>query len=278
MQSREFTPWAPPILRWAGSKRRLIPTLMGSMPRSFARYIEPFAGSACLFFAIHPPSAVLGDINAELMRAYSVVRRHPRQIARLARSWPTTKSHYYSLRATPPDSLDAISRAARFIYLNRNCFNGVYRVNRQNQFNVPQGVRTGQMPGEHLFYRCSVALRGVKLITGDFQGIISEVKDNDFVYLDPPYAVQQRPTHGEYGYGSFDRLDLPRLNESLTAIDKKGATFLLSYAHGNNTGLELSPWFVKRIRVLRHVSGFACHRRSVYEVLVSNRPLAQHAA
>lgn len=267
-------PWASPLFRWAGSKRRLLPVLMSTSAQQVTRrYIEPFAGSACLFFALRPQKAILGDINSELIQAYDTVRDHPRLVYRQASAWPNTRAFYYKLRSKSPATLDAVSRAARFVYLNRHCFNGVYRINRAGEFNVPIGIRTGEIPPERHFYRCALALRGVNFVVGDFQRSVDLARRGDFVYLDPPYAVDRRPTHGEYGYDAFDRAALPRLKGALSHLDAVGAVFLLSYAYQRHFARELRRWHMRRVRVHRHVAGFARHRHGVYELLVSNQPL-----
>lgn len=269
--------WSPSLFRWAGSKRRLLPHLLDGVPEYSGRYIEPFAGSACLFFALNPPTAVLGDINDELLLAFGTIRRHPRLVVREARSFNTDKRSYYRIRSIDPTDLPAIGRAARFLYLNRYCFNGVYRTNRLGQFNVPRGVRTGKIPSDKLVYRCSIALRSAELRSGDFSICLSDIRKDDFVYLDPPYASLHRPCYGEYGYGSFGAGDINRLAQSLIDIDRAGATFLLSYS-ANASALNglLRRWFVRRIVVRRHVAGFARHRAAITEILASNRPLKGH--
>lgn len=263
-------PWAPPILRWAGSKRKLVPLLMQHSPASFERYIEPFAGSACLFFALKPKSAVLGDINADLLETYTTIRSHPRLVARKARSWNSSARHYYAVRAKDPQNLSPIDRAARFVYLNRRCFNGVYRTNREGLFNVPRGVRTGRFPDDAAFYRCSLACRCAEFRHGDFENCLADVRANDFVYLDPPYSIA-RPRFGEYGYGCFKDDDIKRFVACLRRIDAAGATFLVSYSDSVVLKSLITGWHAIRLRVRRHIAGFAEHRSIVSEILVSNR-------
>lgn len=263
-------PWSPPILRWAGSKRKLVPTLMTNAPASYERYIEAFAGSACLLFALHPKNAVLNDINEQLIESYSVLRDHPRLLARGVHALPNTKKEYYRQRSLDTSKLQPLDRAIRFIYLNRNCFNGVYRTNRQGVFNVPRGKKTGSIPSEQEFYRCSVALRDTDLRALDFENCLADVKKGDFVYLDPPYSTSSRPRYGEYGYASFQPIDVTRLVGVLRTLDQRGAHFLLSYAGGKSVKRSFSEWFCKSIRVRRHVAGFVDHRTVVDEILVSN--------
>lgn len=263
-------PWSKPFLRWAGSKRKLLPVLISSAPSSYRRYVEPFAGSACLFFALHPKNAILGDINAELLATYKTLKEHPRLVSRQAEAYERADD-YYGLRSQDPSALDSITQAARFLYLNRHCFNGVYRTNRHGQFNVPKGQHTGRIPTSTHLYRCSVALRAATLRRGDFERCLAGVGQDDFVYLDPPYAIGDRPTFGEYGYGSFESSDIARLIARLKKLDKSGAKILLSYAESPDM-LRALPrqWKVRLVGTQRHVAGFARHRRKVEEVLVSN--------
>lgn len=265
------TPWTSPILRWAGSKRKLLSSLIARVPHSFNRYIEPFAGSACLFFALRPDSAILGDINADLMATYGMLCKHPRIVARSVRSLKHTRSEYYRVRATYHKEKDPLQRAIYFIYLNRYSFNGVYRTNRRGEFNVPFGTNTGGIPDSVDFYRCSLALRRASLLTSDFTRTIANAERGDFVYLDPPYSSCNRPRYGEYGYGSFQPLQLAELVSALDALDRRGAKFLVSYASSRAARRAFSRFQVESISVRRHVAGFAKHRHDVRELLVSNR-------
>jgi DNA adenine methylase len=155
------------------------------------------------------------------------------------------------------------------------CFNGVYRTNRLGEFNVPRGSRTGGIPDEATFYRCSVALRAADLRVGDFDSCLVDAGPKDFVYLDPPYSASDRSRYGEYGYGSFSETDAPRLLDCLRRLDDIGTAFLLSYAASPTTLKQLSRWNCVRHLVRHHISGFARHRAIVEEVLVTNQPLIQ---
>jgi DNA adenine methylase len=259
-----------PILRWAGSKRKLVPTLLRLLPRDYDRYFEPFVGSACLFFALRPARAVLGDINAELMLTYETIRSHPIHVARGVLSLKNDASTYYRLRATPPDTLRAMDRAVRFVYLNRHCFNGVYRINRKGQFNVPRGSRTGHVPSYEAFHQCAKSLKSAELLAVDFEECLKHVRKRDFVYLDPPYGSTTRKTSGEYGYDCFGETDLPRLLRVLHHIDRVGARFLLSYRAVSVIPKLPNSWHRSFVRVRRHVAGFVKDRNTVSEMLLSN--------
>lgn len=270
----EPTAWERPLLRWAGSKRRLVPTLQSIAPPKWDRYVEPFVGSACLFFALRPKSAILGDRNENLINTYEVLRKHPRILARRVHSLPLTDNEYYRVRSIPFEELSDFDKAVSFIYLNRLCFNGVYRTNRKGEFNVPIGSNTGGIPCEKHFYRCSVALRNAELNAGDFESTCELASEGDFVYLDPPYSSKTRAGYGEYGYNSFRETDMPRMLETLQRLDSKGCHFVLSYCFTERILKTMRErWSVKKIKVRRHVAGFSDHRANVYEILVANYEL-----
>jgi DNA adenine methylase len=134
-------PQVPRLLRWAGSKKSLLPKLLPYWPSDAKRYIEPFAGSAALFFAIAPKTAILNDVNRELMDTYRTVRGRSQQLAAAIGSLPLGKRSYLMLRRTDPASLSTVDRAARFIFLNRYCFNGLYRTNEGSMFHTPLRAR-----------------------------------------------------------------------------------------------------------------------------------------
>lgn len=261
-----------PILRWAGSKRKIIPDLLSCVPRDYIRYVEPFAGSACLFFALRPKRAILGDLNQELVAAYDALKSHPVLLHRLVSEMPRTKRFYYALRSKGHTG-NSLSDAARFVYLNRHCFNGVYRTNRRGEFNVPRGSRVGAMPDCRQFRRCANVLRSARLIAADFESVLGLVEAGDFVYLDPPYAKIGARQRGEYGSCSFRPCDLQRLSAALEDMNKKGATFVLSYADCEDVLAIRNRWYNRVLLVRRHVAGFNRHRSSVQELLVSNRPI-----
>jgi DNA adenine methylase len=264
--------WTTPFLRWAGSKRTLLPELHAVYREAgCTRYVEPFAGSACLFFASHPKRAVIGDRNRELVDSYTSVRDHPRLVSRRIREWASDETEYYAVRNLDASSLDSVTRAARFIYLNRYCFNGLYRTNKMGGFNVPYGSHTGQVPSEAHLYRCSVALRKADLCCGDFSDTTANVRQGDFVYLDPPYTRSPQHAYGVYGYGSFSETDMTRMLETLHRINEAGAVFLFSYADIEGLGSELSVyWNVRNVSTRSSIASRPSARRHRSEILVTN--------
>lgn len=261
-----------PLVRWAGSKRQLLPSLVSAAPANFGRYIEPFSGSACLFFALRPTRGILGDINAELLQTYAAVREYPGLVAELLKELPRSERRYYEIRSMNPSTLGPIVRAVRFLYLNRYCFNAVYRTNRRGEFNVPFGTRTGGFPTITEFHEIARALSRAELRIGDFQECLKDVQKGDFVYLDPPYATSCSRWRGEYGPNPFSEHDLRRLSTTLSHIDSVGGRFLLSYVACPEVATLGREWYQRELQVRRHVAGFARHRGEVTELLISNSP------
>lgn len=259
-----------PLIRWAGSKRQLLPHLRTNVPPTFDRYVEPFAGSACLFFGISPSRALISDINSELMMTYRAVRRDHRALHDMIESWPISASFYYDLRTVPSTSLSAMERAARFLYLNRYSFNGVYRTNAKGEFNVPRGIKTGPLPSREQFQECASVLRGATIRSGDFQEVVESTGRGDFVYLDPPYRPSITRNRGEYGAGSFCSEDLQRFLKAVKGASSRGAKILISYFNNPALAYALEGWQAEEICARRHVAGFAKDRKQVTELLLRN--------
>jgi DNA adenine methylase len=172
--------------------------------------VEPFAGSACLFFALAPSKAVLGDSNRDLIEVYRVVRDAPDKLYRRLCCIRRDIETYKRWRAIDPKSLDRDTRALRLLYLNRNCFNGIYRTNADGHFNVPMGSKLSAYSSKEDLLRCSKMLRNIKLVAGDFTKTLEHVRAGNFVYLDPPYAVNSRRIFCQYGKSVFDTSDISR--------------------------------------------------------------------
>jgi len=253
----------PPFLRWAGSKRKLLPKLRTFWTKDHKRYVEPFAGSACLFFALRPSKAILGDINQELISTYVEVKYRLSAVLReLAKLPPWNKKEYMRLRST---------RAARFIYLNRFCFNGIYRTNLRGQFNVPySGDGCGDVPVDDVFQRCSQRLRGARLVTGDFEKVLRQAQRGDLVYMDPPYAVRAQRVFREYDPTAFIPEDIARLRSWMVRLNGTGISFLVSYAESEEADILKKGFSYETVSVRRNIAGFAAHRVTKNEVLISN--------
>lgn len=178
-----------PILKWAGGKTQILSQLKKFVPKSYLKYIEPFLGGGALFFHLQPKVAVLADSNDELINCYQVVRDSVQLMMSILKTYKNEEDFFYKLREQDPSKLDNVERAARIIYLNKTCFNGLYRVNKRGKFNVPYGKRKNPLICDESTLRtASKILRGTKLICADYKQILHEyAHSGDFVYLDPPY-------------------------------------------------------------------------------------------
>ena len=180
-----------PFLKWAGGKRQLLPDLLHQVPPDYSgfRYFEPFVGGGALFFALRPKRAVLADVNERLIRTYKGVRDDVQTVIGLLGKYPHDATFFYRLREEQIDSGTDAEVAAWFIYLNKTGFNGLYRVNRDNRFNVPFGryVRP-KICDKATLLACSSALADVELLVADFEVVVAKAKRGDFVYFDPPYV------------------------------------------------------------------------------------------
>ena len=205
-------------IRWAGSKKALLPILRNYWAGSQGRYIEPFCGSACFFFDVEPRRAVLGDINSDLIIAYRELRRDPSRVIECLLRLPVSESNYYRVRRLSRSELSDAESAARFLFLNRLCFNGIYRTNLEGDFNVPYAHPKPNCEvkfDRDEIYRTGMLLRRATLFNADFDEVLQEARKGDFVYLDPPYAVARRRIFSEYHPDSFSESDVQRLKNSL---------------------------------------------------------------
>jgi DNA adenine methylase len=264
---------ARPVLRWAGSKRQLVPILSQYWIPRYRRYVEPFVGSAALFFRLAPKKALLGDINSELMATYKAIREDPHAVIDSLRRLRLGKETFYRLRGLDPERLQPTARASRFVFLNRQCFNGLYRTNKSGRFNVPYGgARSGQMPsGEH-FLICSELLSRAELVSSDFEKVLEKTRPGDFVYMDPPYCTRARRVFNEYDRTVFGATELSRLKVWMRRLDRQGIAFVVSYAECEESSYLAEGFDVRVARVRRNIAGFTKSRVSCNEVLISNCP------
>lgn len=256
---------AVPLLKWPGGKRLLAPRIAQLIPNTYDRYIEPFAGGAAIFFHLEPRRAILADINSELIDVYATVRRHHHKIVDALKRLRISRSVYYAIRAHEPNT--KIERAVRFLYLNRTAFNGIYRVNRQGQFNVPFGCKPGTVIcDEALIASAARVLRNTSLACSDFEPIINDARTGDVVYADPPYTT----FHDNNGFRRYnERLfswdDQIRLAKSLHAAARRGAFVVVSNANHAAVHDLYAGFATLSVSRASCISGSAAHRRSVAE-------------
>lgn len=227
-------PSLKPFLKWAGGKRWLIPKskeLLLPLDK-MNRYIEPFLGGGSMFFHLQPSDAYLSDVNADLINTYQIIRDRWEDLYEILRKYHKkhSESFYYERRASEPRT--PLLRAARFIYLNRTCWNGLYRVNKQGKFNVPIGTKTNVILEEDNFEALSRLLNTTELCVSDFEQTIDEAKEGDFLFIDPPYTVKHN-LNGfvKYNETIFSWQDQIRLKESVTRAITRGANVLVTNAN-----------------------------------------------
>lgn len=264
-----------PFLRWAGSKQRLLPQIVPRLPHNFGTYYEPFLGAGSLFFLLKPDEAVIGDRNSRLIETYESIRDAPSTVQEyLQHLDPLDKEQYYEVRRTTCRGRH--QRAAQFIYLNRSCWNGLYRVNSSGKFNVPYGSpRSANLVDWDVLRSCSEALNkpGVQIVSCDFAKALQSAQAGDLVFLDPPYVTGHDNNgfidYNEELFGWHDQVRLASLSAELQA---SGVNVLITNAH-HTPVIDLYPRF--NVDVLsRHstLAGAVARRRRVQEVLLWQRP------
>lgn len=224
-----------PFLRWAGGKNRSIPFLRSHLPRSFSsanRYFEPFLGAGSLFFSLTPRRAKLSDINKDLIECYQALKQRPDLVSRYLHQHltKTCEAYYYQMRHKYNYSKPSIYRAALFIYLNKTCFNGIWRVNKKGEFNVPYGHQDHPaLPSKEELLKVSIALANAELEQKDYKDVIAEVKKGDFVYLDPPYPpLNNTSNFTHYTKEGFTKEDHKEVVLFAKELANKGCYVLVS--------------------------------------------------
>jgi DNA adenine methylase len=257
-----------PLLRWAGSKRQFLPELVRQSPKSFSAYIEPFAGSASLFFSLGPQEAILGDINSQLINFYVQLRATPRELHAIASSYRQNRGDYSSCRDRFNRGCEPLERAALFWYLNRTCFNGLYRTNRSGEFNVPIGRKLSQFPGVAQTEACSELIARSYFLLGDFEETIDLADRNDFLYIDPPYFRVSSRDRGEYGPDAMKDEELGRLLMATELADARGAKILFSY--NRDISGQLHGWRRHLVRGRYVIGANADERKIISEYIFCN--------
>lgn len=265
-----------PFLRWAGGKQKLTKYLINYAPESerYDRYYEPFIGGGSLFFKISPKKATLSDINIELINCYQQIAKSPEIIFdKLSYHIDNNSSEYfYKIRAKSIEKLLPIDRAARFIYLNKTAFNGIYRVNKAGQFNVPYGpsVNGPAIPSKELLLSVSKCLRNKKIIPGDFEDILANAKQGDFVYLDPPYPpLSKTACFTHYSKDRFDWNEQIRVAKVFRELAKRDCLVMLSNSYQKEVLSLYKKYHRKKIDVTRWL-GANGDRFKVKEVVITN--------
>lgn len=265
-----------PIVKWVGGKRQLMFELIANMPKSFNRYFEPFVGGGALFFELQPNNAYISDINEELINLYNVVKDDVNNLIEDLGNHNTSKEYFLQIRnidRTPEyKNLTNIQRASRFIYLNRTCFNGLYRVNSRGQFNVPFGnYKNPKIINDNNLLNCSKLLQNTEIKCADFSDILSIVNKGDFVYFDPPYMpLNETSNFTSYTKNGFDTNMQIKLKNVCDELDSMGVMFMLSNSDTNFINNLYKNYSIKKVFASRAINANADGRGKITEVLVRN--------
>ncbi len=260
-----------PFVKWAGGKRQLLPSLLKHAPPSPPRYFEPFIGGGALFFALRPRKAVLADVNERLIRTYKGVRDNVDEVIRLLRGYPHTPTFFYRFRERNVDGKSDAEVAAWFIYLNKTGFNGLYRVNRDNGFNVPFGrYAHPNICDEPTLRACSEALAGTELLVKDFEAVVAKAKRGDFVYFDPPYVpLSTTSSFTSYTSSGFGEAEQTRLRDTAKRLKKRGVHVLLSNSSAPFVRYLYAEGFdLIEVSATRVVNSKATARGAIVELLI----------
>ena len=270
-----------PFVKWAGRKRQVMPEIKKYIPKEYDVYYEPFVGGGAVFFELAPKKAVLNDYNKELMNVFECIKdevKFEKMCNELNHHEANhSEKYYYELRNKDRDksSFNKIAdykRAARTIYLNKACFNGLYRVNSKNEFNVPFGKKSkiNTYEGQNLgIVHCILNFNEIELLSCDYEDAVKKAKKGDFVYLDPPYD-SDTTTFNDYTENGFGKDEQKRLSDVFKKLDKKGCYVMLS---NHNTKLinELYNEFnIHVIKAQRNINANGKKRGKIEEVIITN--------
>ncbi len=268
----------PTLVKWAGGKKRLLPQFYNFFPEKIERYIEPFVGSGAVAFYVikhfKPKFVLLSDINEELINAYNVVKNNvPELITALTiLTRKHNKEFYYKTRDTDPHDLSNIDWAARFIYLNKTCFNGLYRVNSKGKFNVPIGsYKNPQILDIKSLLEIHKLLRNATIKVMPFENVLEYAKNGDFIYLDPPYyPIKEGKSFTKYSKNDFSKTDHEKLAEVFKKLDKLGCKVMLSNSDTQFIKELYKNYNINIVRAKRMINCDATKRGEINELVVTN--------
>ena len=275
---------AKPFVKWAGGKRQLIPELLKHIPKNFNNYFEPFVGGGALFFELYnlgilkDKKVYLFDINKELINAYKVIRDYPNELIEKLKEFKAkhNKEFYYQIRELDRSedykNLDNITKAARFIYLNRTCFNGLYRVNKKGFFNVPMGnYKNPQIVNEENILAVSIALQNAIIKHYDYKEVLQYAQKSDFIYFDPPYyPLNETSSFTSYTQDNFLEKEQIELFDTFKTLSNKGCFVLESNSDTNFINKLYKEFTIEKVFANRAINSNGNKRGKITEVLIRN--------
>ncbi|MBF0777284.1 DNA adenine methylase [Streptococcus cuniculi] len=269
-----------PFTKWTGGKRQLLPAIKPLIPDNYNSYFEPFIGGGALFFELSPEKAVINDFNHELINCYQQIKESPKKLIELLirHKENNSKEYYLELRSVDRDgridTMTKVERAARIMYMLRVDFNGLYRVNSKNQFNVPYGrYKNPKIVDSDLILSISQYLNSnnIKILTGDFEKSVEAVKCGDFVYFDPPYIpLSETSSFTSYTHEGFSYDDQIRLRDCFKKLNEKGAFVMLSNSSSPIVEELYKDFNIHKIEAIRTNGAKSSSRGKISEIIVTN--------
>lgn len=268
-----------PVLKWAGGKSQLLETYRPLLPKKFTTYCEPFVGGGALLFHLQPNTAFINDINADLIRVYIVIKENVDELIFELGKFENTAEQFYSVRAWDRNidyyaALSDTKKAARILYLNKTCFNGVYRVNKAGEFNSPFGYyRNPNIVNAPMLRSVSAYLNeaDIHMTATDYADVLKTVPQGAFVYLDPPYDPVSKTSsftgYSRFGFSRDDQIQLRKCCDELTA---RGVKFMLSNAATKFITEQYESYNITIVQAKRTVNSVASKRGNVNEVIIRN--------
>lgn len=268
-----------PILKWVGGKKQIFNEINKRLPKTFNTYFEPFIGGGYLLFALQPKEAYINDLNKELINLYKIVKTNPNEFINNLLTFKNSKDDFYKIRSLDRDKsifdkLSNVERASRILYLNKTCYNGLYRVNQAGQLNAPFGAyKNPNFCDKELILNISKYFNKNKIhfSNDDFGKMLSKIKMGDFVYLDPPYdPISDSSSFTGYNSNGFNKSDQIRLKIFCDKLTKKGAYFLLSNSSTDFIKNLYKNYYLDEIDANRFINCKGELRTKIKEVLIKN--------
>jgi DNA adenine methylase len=266
-----------PFLKWAGGKRQLLSQIDLYIPKSFNKYIEPFVGGGALFFYLLPKNAILNDINQDLINAYRVIKENVSELITSLKKHKNEEEYFYKIRSVDRNldefkTWSDVEKASRIIYLNRCCYNGLYRVNSKGYFNAPFGkYKNPKICNEENLKLVHKVLKDVKLMNTSFELCLNYAKKDDFIYFDPPYVpISESANFTSYTKSSFKKEDQIKLFNVFKELDQKGCKLLLSNSYNEFILKLYKNYQINIVYAKRAINSNPDKRGEIKELLIIN--------
>ncbi|MDR0900915.1 MAG: DNA adenine methylase [Methanobrevibacter sp.] len=268
-----------PVVKWVGGKRQLLSTLDKYIPSNFDAYCEPFIGGGALLFHLKPSVAIANDVNSELINMYKIIKSNVDELIDDLSTYKNEADYFYEIRSLDRnkkeyEKLSDVKKASRLLYLNKTCFNGLFRVNKSGEFNTPFGrYKNPNIVNKTILMAVSDFFNENDVIfyNFDFEKVLDKLEENTFVYLDPPYdPISDTSSFTGYNKGGFDKKEQARLKKSCDKLNSKGIKFLLSNSNTDFINELYKDYKIEKVKAKRSVNSVASKRGEIDEVLIRN--------